>query len=121
MKTLQTFPKLMILFFFMAMASAFTFASSIEGTWAFDVENAPYGYEKGEIIISQEEGMYKAVVAINYGKLKGEKVTVDESQISFNIFVEGVKVEISLDIDGDTMNGKAVSYEGTFKLKGKRK
>ena len=121
MKTFQSAIKLFFLPVLLIGMQSFIVLSGIEGIWAFEVENAPYGYEKGEIIITKEGDVFKAVVSGGYGKISGEKVTVDGSKVVFDIYVETVKVEISIDIDGDNFTGKASSGEGLFKLVGKRK
>ncbi len=90
------------------------------GTWEYTVEDVPYEYSSGVLVITKEKGEYKVVVKANYNKLTASEVKVDGNAVNFSVYIEGGKVQVSLQVKDDTINGKANSTEGSFLLKGKR-
>jgi len=47
-------------------------------------------------------------------------VQVNDDKVNFSVFIEGGKVQVSLQVKDDVINGNANSTEGSFLLKGKR-
>lgn len=90
------------------------------GTWEYTVEDVPYEYSSGELVITKEKGEYKVVVKANYNKLTASEVKVDGNAVNFSVYIEGGKVQVSLQVKDDAINGKANTMEGSFLLKGKR-
>ena len=90
------------------------------GIWEYTVEDVPYEYSAGTLIITKEKEGYKAVIKVNYNTLTATDVKVNENTLNFSVYIEGSKVQVSLQVMDDAINGKANSAEGTFSLKGKR-
>ena len=90
------------------------------GAYEYTVENAPYEYSKGVIIIAKLSETYTVKVKLPNGELAGEDVQVVDNSIKFNVFIEGQTVAVDLTVDGDTISGKSTSYDGTFNIQGKR-
>ncbi|NSW94089.1 MAG: hypothetical protein HPY62_05190 [Bacteroidales bacterium] len=65
------------------------------------------------------ENIYNASISFagsDY-KIKGEKVKFENGTLSFNVYVEGTEVSISLKMENDAkMAGKAVYYEGEIPI-----
>ena len=91
------------------------------GTWEYTVEDVPYEYSAGVLIITKEKEEYKVVVKVNYNTLTASEVKVNENTINFSVYIEGGKVQVSLQVKDDLIQGTADSTEGSFSLKGKKK
>lgn len=90
------------------------------GTWEYTVADVPYEYSAGVMVISKDKEGYKVVVKVNYNTLTASEVKVNENKVDFSVYIEGGKVQVSLQVKDDVINGNANSAEGTFTLKGKR-
>ncbi|MCK0189393.1 hypothetical protein [Arenibacter sp. F20364] len=90
------------------------------GTWEYTVDDVPYEYSVGVLIITKEKEEYKVVVKANYNTLTASEVKVNENNVNFSVYIDGGKVQVSLQVKDDIINGNANSTEGTFSLKGKR-
>ena len=90
------------------------------GTWEYTVEDVPYEYSAGLLIITKDKEVYKVVVKVNYNTLTASEVKVNENKVNFSVYIEGGEVQVSLQVKDDVINGKANSTEGSFSLKGKR-
>jgi len=91
------------------------------GTWEYTVEDVPYEYSAGVLIITKEKEEYKVVVKVNYNTLTASEVKVNENTVNFSVYIEGGKVQVSLQVKDDLIQGTADSTEGSFSLKGKKK
>lgn len=105
------------LFAFQAMA----LPGNVEGVWAYEASGTPPEYSKGEITIKKVEGEYQVVLTIGQMSINVDKVTVEDQKVDFTLYLEDSRITVTLNIDGDKLSGKAVSYDGTFPLKGERK
>lgn len=121
MKSVLTAGKVLVVLTLLFVLPAFTLAADVIGTWTYEASGTPPEYSKGEITISQVDGDYKVVLTIGQMSLNIDNVTVSDQKVDFSVYIEDSKIAVSLTIDGDSMTGKAVSYDGTFPLKGKRK
>ncbi|MEA1785129.1 hypothetical protein U1E44_03425 [Arenibacter sp. GZD96] len=90
------------------------------GYWNYTVDNAPYEYSRGVMVIDKSDGRYSVVVQLNQGSIQGEDVQVKDNEISFKVIVEGTTVTVTLTADKDTLSGQSVSSEGTMTIKGVR-
>lgn len=93
----------------------------LEGAWAYDVQNVDPQYQKGVLHISKENGKY----ALNIQGAEGsmiptEELSVNGNEVKFVVYVEGDRVSITLNFDGDTFAGEGSSSNGPFTLSGKK-
>ena len=121
MKSLSHVLKFSFIFSLMFVFQSMTLTNGVEGTWIYAASDTPYEYSNGEITIKKEEGIYTAMLYVNYNTITIEELTVDQNKVTFSVDIEDAKVDVTLNIDGDTLTGKAESYEGIFKLTGERK
>jgi len=91
---------------------------SLEGGWAYTVEGAPAGYEKGFLVIVKENDAYKVQVQIGPSTLLGKNVVVKGKEINFDVMVEGDTVSVKLTAKGSTITGKSTSSEGSYTING---
>jgi len=93
----------------------------IEGAWAYDVQNVDPQYEKGILHIAKENGKYVLNIQGAEGSMiPTEELTVDGNEVKFIVYVEGDRVSINLNFDGDTFTGEGSASGGPFTLTGKR-
>ena len=90
------------------------------GTWEYTVEDVPYEYSSGVLVVTKEKGEYAVVVNVNNNKITASDVTVKDDTVNFSVYIEGGKVQVSLQVKDDIINGRANSVDGSFTLKGKR-
>lgn len=90
------------------------------GTWNYTVEDVPYEYSAGVLIVTKEKDGYKVELKVNYNTLTATQVKVEKNIINFSVYIEGGQVQVSLEVNDDVIKGKANSPEGTFLLEGKR-
>jgi len=89
------------------------------GSWKFDAPYAPEGYNSGTIEVANAGQKHTATMQFEGSdiKLPGEKVTVENGNLSFSILVQDQDVKVSLKIESNSkMSGKAVYSEGEVPL-----
>jgi len=93
----------------------------IEGAWAYDVQNVDPQYEKGILHIGKENGKYVLNIQGAEGSMiPTEELNVKGDEVKFVVYVEGDRVSITLNFDGETFTGEGSSSNGPFTLSGKR-
>ena len=113
----------MIFVFMMAIvagAANVSMAASNEkviGEWKYKVPDAPYGYEKGIIIISEKDGKLAGEVKLDDGyKMELKKVTFSEGTFKCGLYVDYEYVSITSKVEGKKMTGTVMSPEGNMSL-----
>ena len=92
------------------------------GKWDFQAADAPYGYEKGQIIISKVEKVLKVKIVFNeYSQTDGYKVKYVNNKLTFTVYVEDESVYMSGVFVKDSFAGKASTSEGDIAIKAQRK
>ncbi|NND32811.1 MAG: hypothetical protein HKN76_09485 [Saprospiraceae bacterium] len=121
MKILAVSIKSLLILSALFVFQSFLVSDGVVGTWKYQATNTAPEYASGEIIIDKSEDDFMVTLSVNYSKIKGNSVVVEDNQVKFNINVEGADVDVLLNFDGDNFTGEAQSDEGTYALKGKRK
>lgn len=86
---------------------------SVLGEWKFESPHAPYGYEKGSIIISEKEGVLAGEIKFADGtKVELKDVKFEKEVLKFGINVEYNYIPIKATIEGNKMKGTANTPEG---------
>ncbi len=95
-------------------------ADDLIGAWNYTVENVDYQYSTGVLLITKEEGKYNVQVQLSAGNIPGEDIVVKDNSITFSVYIEGQKISVSLMADGDKIKGESSSYDGNYKIEGKK-
>ncbi|NHF57983.1 hypothetical protein FK220_001435 [Flavobacteriaceae bacterium TP-CH-4] len=90
------------------------------GGWAYTVQGAPAGYEKGFLLIVKEGKGYKAQIQVGGGTLMAENISVKKNTMTFDVMVEGQKVAVVLTANGSKLTGTSTSAEGVFQISGEK-
>ena len=92
---------------------------ALVGGWEYTVAGAPEGYNKGFMMIVNQDGVYKVQVQINGGAINGENVVVKGNKVTFTVAVEGETVTVALEAKGSKITGTSVSpSNGTMNISG---
>lgn len=87
----------------------------ITGEWKFENPNAPYGYQKGSVVISEKEGKLGGEVKFADGyKIDLKDVSFTDNNLKFKIYVDYEAIGIKAKIEGKKMTGTANSPEGAL-------
>jgi len=111
-------------FLLMCMAALFSGVSQatviqanedITGEWKYESPHAPYGYEKGSIIVSEKEGKLVGEIKFADGyKMDLKEVSFKEGVFKCSITIDYSDIPIKATIDGNKMKGTADSPEGAL-------
>lgn len=93
------------------------------GTWSFSAPDAPYDYQKGDIVVSLEKKEYKVKVVFNeYYKMDASNVKYEKNELSFRVYVDDETVYIKGTFDEKTgFTGKAMTSMGDMAITAKKK
>ena len=119
--------KRLLLLLALTVAVAITFTANAQtkksaiGSWKFEVPQAPYGYDKGIILIVQQGDSLAGEIKMDSGEsFKLNKITSKNDSINVSTYVQGEPVNVNAKIDGDRMSGQAYWSQGSMDLKAER-
>ena len=90
------------------------------GTWNYIVEYAPVGYDKGQMIFSENEGKVVGEVRIEGHSIPVKNLELIEGQFKFGVEIDYGYIPITIKIDGDKLTGKANTPDGDMPIQGTR-
>ena len=92
------------------------------GKWDFQAVDAPYGYEKGQLVISKgEKGLKVKIVFNEYAQIDASKVKYADNKLTCTVYVEDESVYLSGNFVKDSFKGKASTSQGDICVSAKRK
>ncbi len=94
---------------------------SIEGTWTYFAQDAPYEYQNGEFIFKKEEGKLKGFGMISENKIEFEMVTLKKNKVTFYTYIDGERISFDLEFKDKTFSGMASYSQGELEITGERK
>ncbi|HKL33906.1 MAG TPA: hypothetical protein VJ919_15300 [Tangfeifania sp.] len=113
--------KLLLLMFMAALFSGALQAAvtesneDITGEWKYESPHAPYGYEKGSIIISEKEGKLAGEIKFADGyKLPLKNVSYKDGVFKCSLTIDYNDIAIKATFEGSKMKGTADSPEGAL-------
>ncbi len=117
MKKLMTLAFLVAIFVGTVNAAAAQNNKKVIGEWKYEAPAAPYGYEKGSLIISEKDGKLAGVVKFEDGyKIELKKVTFAEGVFKCGLYVDYEYVSVKAKIDGKKMKGAVNTPEGEMPI-----
>ena len=116
-----------LLFFTLIIAIGITFTANAQtkksaiGSWKFEVPQAPYGYDKGIILITQQGDSLIGELKMDSGQsFKLNKITSKNDSINISAYIQGELVTVNAKIEGNKMSGQAYWSQGEMDLKAER-
>jgi len=113
MKKILIFMTLALLATTVFNAAATPVNKSVLGEWKFESPYAPYGYEKGVIVIHEKDDALAGEIKFADGtKVPFKDVKIEENVLKFEITVDYYTIAIKATIEGNNMKGTAATPEG---------
>jgi hypothetical protein len=127
MKEKTSTMKRSLLFFTFIIAVGIIFTSNAQtkklavGNWKFEVPQAPYGYDKGTILITQQgDSLIGEIKTNSEESFKLNKIASKNDSINITAYIQGEPVNVNAKIEGNKMSGKAYWSQGEMDLKAER-
>lgn len=121
MKKLLAFAFLFAVVLGAANASVSAGNDEVIGEWKYEVPTAPYGYEKGTLVIEEKEGKLAGHVKFEDGyKIELKNLAYAESTLKCGLYVDYEYVSIKAKVEGNKMTGAVDTPEGQMKLTAER-
>jgi len=87
------------------------------GNWKYEVPSAPYGYEKGTLVISEKEGKLAGEVKFSDGyKIEMKTVAYESGVLKCGLYVDSNYVSISGKVEDEKITGTVNTPDGELKL-----
>lgn len=97
-------------------------SKDVVGNWKYEVPTAPYGYEKGTMVITEKEGKLAGEVKFADGyKIDLKDVTYEEGVLKCGLYVDYEYVSVKAKIEGTKMTGTVNTPEGDMKITAEKK
>lgn len=93
----------------------------ILGTWSYEVPDAPYEYQKGNLIFEKVDGELKGHTDIDGYKTNVQDIVVDGQNVTFTMWVQDTEVEFDLDFEKKSFKGTVSYTEGSLDISGTKK
>ncbi len=117
MKKLLVFAFLVAIFAGNVNAAVGMANNDVVGEWKYEVPSAPYGYEKGVLVLSEKEGKLTGQVKFEDGyKIELKNVTYTDGVFKCGLYVDYEYVSIKAKIDGKKLAGAVDTPEGEMKI-----
>ena len=113
---------LFITLFFVAVTGSLQAAVSqgnedVVGEWNYEVPTAPYGYEKGVLILTEKEGQLAGQVKFADGyKIELKNLTYADKVFKCGLYIDYDYISLTAKIEGKKMTGTAKTPDGDMKL-----
>lgn len=113
---------LFVALFFIAVAGSLQAAISkgnkdVVGEWKYEVPTAPYGYEKGILVITEKEGKLAGEVKFADGyKIELKKLNYAENVFTFGLYIDYEYISVTANTEGKKMTGTAKTPDGDMKF-----
>lgn len=113
---------LFVVLFFTTIAGSLQAAVSqgnkeVIGEWNYEVPTAPYGYEKGVLIITEKEGQLAGQVKFADGyKIDLKNLNYTGKEFKCGLYIDYDYISITANIEGKKMSGTVKTPEGDMKL-----
>jgi len=89
----------------------------VVGEWKYEVPTAPYGYEKGTLVIEEKESKLAGHVKFEDGyKIELKNLAYADGTLKCGLYVDYEYVSIKAKVDGKKMTGAVDTPEGEMKI-----
>lgn len=92
------------------------------GTWAFNVNQAPWEYNKGTITFEEDEdGELTGYILFHTGQqIPILSISIEDSEMTFDVSVDGYDVRSIVNVGSDELTGHVVTMEGNMPFNAER-
>ncbi len=107
-------------FFIVAGLASANELEKLVGTWKYNVEYAPEGYDKGLMVFNKVEGKFTGEVKLEGYSIPVKNLVFEDGEYKFGVEIDYGYIPITIKIDGDKITGKASTPEGDMPIKGEK-
>ncbi len=120
-KTIVSFTGLLLFFSFL-MCNPVDAGDNVLGTWSFNVNQAPWEYNSGKIIIEtdDEDELVGRVVFDSGIEMRIARISRDEERVRLTVWIEGTSVYVVGTVEEDELTGRVETIEGNLPFSAKR-
>ncbi len=93
----------------------------LKGAWQYEATQAPYEYQKGQIVFYEEEGAAKVKILTNGETIKAKNLKVENNQVTFDFYVDYEYCKAVLKYNEKKLSGKVQTSEGDIPVTMTRK
>jgi len=115
--------KLIVFAFLLAMGIPGMYASvtpnnkEITGEWKYEVPTAPYGYQKGVLVITEKENNLAGEVKFEDGyKVELKNLKYAEGTFQCGLYIDYDYISVKVTVKGKNLSGIVNSPEGEMKI-----
>ena len=119
--------KLILILFVLALAGNMVNAlekpanKDVVGEWKYEVPNAPYGYNIGNLVFEEKEGNLSGYAKLESGnKIDLRNISYEDGLLKFGLYVESYYVTLKVTVEGEEMKGIVNSPEGEIPITAKK-
>jgi len=96
--------------------------NTLIGTWAFNVNQAPWEYSRGKVIfdLDKENELSGKIIFASGIEVAIDKITQEKDKVVFEVYVEGTPVKTIVTLKDDNITGFVETYEGNMPFSAKR-
>lgn len=89
---------------------------SVVGSWAFNVNQAPWEYSQGTIVFEEnDEGELTGVIHFHTGQqITIASISLEDGELIFDVTVDGYDVRSVVNIGSDELSGHVATIEGNM-------
>lgn len=117
MKKLLIFTLLVAIFAGTLNAAVGQKNDEVVGEWKYEVPSAPYGYEKGVLVLEEKEGKLAGLIKFEDGyKIDLKNITYAEGVFKCGLYVDYEYVSIKAKVEGKKLTGAVDTPEGEMKI-----
>jgi hypothetical protein len=117
MKKLFVFAFFIVLIAVTSNAAVITDNNDVVGEWKYEVSNAPYGYQKGILSISEKENELSGEVKFSDGyKVKLKEISYEGDTLKMGLYIDYEYITVKAGVEEETMTGIVRTPDGNMKL-----
>lgn len=92
-----------------------------KNVWKYEVSQAPYGYEKGNLIVTNDSSGLKGEIEISSGyKIKMREVAIVKDTLRGSVFIENELVRLKGNMKDSIIVGTVDTSKGKLSFKAKK-
>ena len=91
--------------------------NDVVGEWKYEVPNAPYGYQKGIVSISEKENELSGEVKFPDGyKVKLKEISYEGNTLKMGLYIDYEYITVKAGVEEETMTGTVRTSDGNIKF-----
>ncbi len=107
-----------------SVVTVFVYAQNQKSTksvWSYEVPEAPYGYEKGNLVLTRYGRVVTGEVEVNSGyKIKMKDVTLEKDTLKGEVYIENELVDLKAIVKDSIIVGTVNTSMGVMSFKAKK-